>query len=270
VRSIIRWAGSKRQIVDRLAAHWPSDAKRYVEPFAGSASLFFAIDPPSALLSDLNQELVGTYQALRHDVGRVLECFRRLPVGETAYYRIRADPRADASDAERAARFLYLNRFCFNGLYRTNASGGFNVPYGPPRRPLLNFEREVASAADRLRQATVKAQDFALTLADTVAGDFVYIDPPYAVDDRRIFREYLPGSFSREDLGRLATGLSAMNRRGVTFLLSYAESKEGRELGRGWYQKIIVTRRHVAGFASDRRSAREYLISNRPIEKKTP
>lgn len=251
--------------MDRLAAHWPSDAKRYVEPFAGSASLFFTIDPPVALLSDLNTDLINAYQSLQRDSARVLECLRRIPEGETAYYRVRADRLTDASDTERAARFLYLNRRCFNGLYRTNSSGDFNVPYGPPKRPLLNFERDVASAALLLKRATIKSQDFGITIEETRVGDFVYMDPPYAVDDRRIFREYLPGSFSSRDLERLAEGLAKLDARGAIFLLSYADSKEGRELARGWNKKIIVTRRHVAGFAGDRRSAREYLISNRPL-----
>ena len=139
------------------------------------------------------------------------------------------------------------------------------MPYGPPKRPLLNFERDVTSAALRLKKATIKPQDFGVTLDETRAGDFVYMDPPYAVDDRRIFREYLPGSFCREDLRRLADGLSSIDSKGAIFLLSYAESKEGRELAKGWHKKVIVTRRHVAGFASDRRSAREYLVSNRPV-----
>lgn len=266
MRSIIRWAGSKRLLVDRLRQGWPQDAKRYVEPFAGSASLFFALEPQEALLTDLNVDLITTYQAVRRDSSRVLECLRRMPSGSEAYYKVRAQSPTGLSSPERAARFLYLNRRCFNGLYRTNASGQFNVPYGPPKKPLQHFEESVLAAATQLRRATIRAQDFSRTVAEVRKGDFVYMDPPYAVDDRRIFREYLPGSFSRDDLERLSECLVEIDNRDAVFLLSYADSTEGRRLAGEWYKKTIVTRRHVAGFAGSRRSAREILVSNRPVK----
>lgn len=265
MRSLIRWAGSKRLLVTKLARYWPPGAKRYVEPFVGSASLFFHMQPAVALLADLNSELITTYKALRRDPLRVLECFLRFPKGRSAYYRIRESSIPDASDAEVAARFLYLNRYCFNGLYRTNLAGKFNVPYGPPKRPLVDFQNHTLNAARRLRGTTLKNQDFRDTLAEVKQGDFVYMDPPYAVDDRRVFREYLPGSFTRADLDNLRSTLPAIDSKGAIFVLSYAECREGRYLASGWYSKRVVTRRHVAGFAGSRRSAREYLISNRSL-----
>jgi DNA adenine methylase len=240
-----------------------------VEPFAGSAALFFAVKPSAALLADLNEDLITTYKALKRDPLRVLECFARLPRGRAAYYRIRNSLNRDSSDAEIAAHFLYLNRYCFNGLYRTNLQGCFNVPYGPPKRPLIGFTSHVLEAARRLRTATLKSQDFEATLREAGPGDFVYIDPPYAVDDRRVFREYVAGSFTRADLERLSSSLRALDASGAVFLVSYAASREGRSLARDWFSKVIVTRRHVAGFAGDRRRAREYLITNRPLEQAT-
>jgi DNA adenine methylase len=265
MQSCIRWAGSKRLLLPVLTSAYPRASSRYVEPFAGSAALFFALQPGDALLTDLNSHLINALRAIKASPSLVLEALRRLPTGSRAYYRVRASRDEDSSDVERAARFLYLNRYCFNGLYRTNAAGHFNTPYGPPKRPLRDFPTRVHEASLALAGATLKAQDFEITLAEVREGDFVYLDPPYAVDNRRIFREYLQGSFSRLDLRRLAAGLKAIDKRGATFLLSYARSKEARDLMKGWHSRAVRVRRHVAGFAAHRRSAWEVLVSNRPL-----
>src|SRR5262245_30218265 len=130
MKSPIRWAGSKTQLLPSLRKFWGSEYQRYIEPFAGSASLFFDIKPANALLGDLNWELISALQALKRDAELVLQCLLRLPRGRRSYYRIRKQDPAILSPAERSARFFYLNRFCFNGLYRTNLKGQFNVPYG--------------------------------------------------------------------------------------------------------------------------------------------
>src|SRR5580658_5843889 len=125
----LRWAGTKRRLLPILRTSGPSKHKRYVEPFAGSACLFFAIKPPKAILGDLNPELIATYMEVKHRIGGVLEELRKLPAADRHEYgRLRkADPKA-MTKARRAARFIYLNRYCFNGIYRTNLKGQFNVP----------------------------------------------------------------------------------------------------------------------------------------------
>src|SRR4029077_5042587 len=116
----------------RLRRFWPGGDARYIEPFAGSASLFFDLETPHAVLGDLNAELIAAFRAVKRDPAAVLAYLRGLPIGKGAYYRIRAIPPSAVCSIARAARFLYLNRYCFNGLYRTNKEGEFNVPYGPP------------------------------------------------------------------------------------------------------------------------------------------
>lgn len=266
MQSFLRWAGSKRLILPELRRLIPPQFDRYVEPFAGSACLFFDLEPSSAILSDLNTELIATYNMLKLDVELVLECFRRLPAGEKNYYRIRALNPAHLAPAEAAARFLYLNRYCFNGLYRTNRAGVFNVPYGPPVKPLRIFEARVRACAALLKTAALNvAADFATALKAVREGDFVYLDPPYVVDDRRVFAEYLPGSFSKLDLARLSTCLKELDDRGAVFLLSYAESGEASRIASCWYSRLIRTQRNIAGFAGARRFAAEIICSNRPL-----
>ncbi len=263
MNSFVRWAGSKRLLISELATYRPKSMSRYVEPFAGSACFFFFLEPEKALLGDLNPELILMYREVRRDVDLVLECFRRLPRGERAYYAVRRrDPRALAP-AEAAARFIYLNRFCFNGLFRTNLEGRFNVPYGPPKKPLNAFEDRVREAATLLRNAELRAADFERIVADVRKGDFVYLDPPYVVrENSEAFSEYLPGSFASRDLERLSDALDRIDRGGATFLLSYARSSEADALARRWSKRSVSTRRNIAGFSGARKTTNEILVTN--------
>jgi len=201
-------------------------------------------------------------RALQRNVYLVLECFHRLPTGPQAYYEIRSLDPWSLAEAELAARFLYLNRYCFNGLYRTNRQGQFNVPYAPPKGNTTFDDDLVIEAARALTNASVQQGDFESTLHQTQEGDFVYLDPPYAVQSRRVFAEYLPGSFSQHDLGRLGYALLDLDRRAVDFLVSYADSTEARKLLAPWRPRRVWTRRNIAGFASRRRGHYELLATN--------
>jgi len=263
VQSFVRWAGSKRLLINELAKYWPSDECRYIEPFAGSACLFFHLEPRSAVIADLNSELISMYRELQRDVELVLECFRRLRRGERSYYSIRGQDPDRLAPTEAAARFLYLNRYCFNGLFRTNQKGTFNVPYGPPKKPLKYFEDRVRAGAVLMKNAELRAGDFE-TVSNCVAkGDFVYLDPPYAVRERRrIFSDYLPHSFSEKDIARLGGVLDHIDAAGALFLLSYSDSPEIANLKDRWRVRRITSRRNIAGFVGARRLASEVLITN--------
>lgn len=262
MKSPIRWAGSKKALLPILSQYWNANPSRYIEPFCGSACFFFAVDPPEAILGDLNAELITALRTLRYQPDRVTECLSRHSISATTYYRLRALDPWQMSEVELAARFLYLNRCCFNGIYRTNRAGRFNVPYGPPKSATaFDFETLVA-AAQKLKQATLLQADFEETLCKAEAGDFAYLDPPYAVASRRVFNEYHPKSFSHKDLKRLRSLLENLDRRGVAFVISYADSAEGRELVKGWNKRRVRTKRNIAGFAGARRTAYEVLGSN--------
>lgn len=262
MNSIIRWAGSKRQLLSKLKAFWPGGQTRYVEPFCGSACLFFDLEPHDAILGDLNSELITTFEALRKDTGAVCDYLRNLPEGEETYYQMRSIDPEDLNETEKAARFLYLNRHCFNGIYRTNRAGKFNVPCGRrAKKVAIDFD-QIVEAARLLERATLINSDFSTTLGHVDRGDFVYLDPPYAVSDRKIFAEYHQNTFSVNDLERLSNNLNEMHEKGATFVISYADSREARELLAPWNPKRVRTRRNVAGFAHDRRNAFELLATN--------
>jgi DNA adenine methylase len=220
--------------------------------------------PRSAVLGDINHELITTMRELQRDPLLVLECIRRLPIGKSHYYRIRATLTSAYSPAEQAARFIYLNRYCFNGLYRTNRQGEFNVPYAHPKsRSRSGIDEETMIAAAKiLRRATLVNSDFEVTLGYAQPGDFVYLDPPYVVAKRRIFADYGSNSFQASDLARLEKALVQLNTQDVKFVITYADSSEARELLRRWQTKRVWTKRNISGFVAHRRGAYELLATN--------
>jgi len=266
---LLRWAGSKRQLLPELERYWRAGSfEEYVEPFAGSAILFFRLTPKKAILGDLNQELVETYETLKESFRSVYGRLKELPVNAETYYRLRRLRAARLTPIDRAVRFVYLNRFCFNGIFRTNRRGDFNVPYsGRKTGALPPFEVFEATAA-MLRTARLIPGDFGKVLSRTKKGQFVYLDPPYCKSSRRYRGEYGPKAFGTRDLARLKSHLLEMDKRGVRFVVSYEDSKNGRSLGcPTWITRRVLVRRHVAGFVSSRRRASELLISNIVLDK---
>ncbi|MGA9307885.1 MAG: Dam family site-specific DNA-(adenine-N6)-methyltransferase [Candidatus Sulfotelmatobacter sp.] len=262
VAPFLRWAGSKRQIVSTLASHWNDSFERYVEPFVGSACLFFHLAPRKALLGDINSELIQTYLQVREGPERVSAALDTLKIGRHSYYRIRSLDPSTLTPAQQAARFIYLNRFCFNGLYRTNLSGGFNVPYGGGKSGALSSRASLLSASKLLRRASLKAGDFGNLLATARKGDFVYMDPPFSIRNRRVFREYDPSVFGQGDVLRLRGAMEALADSGIMFVVSYLESEEANFLSRGFNVSAVTVRRNIAGFLRSRKTCRETLIWN--------
>ena len=264
-KPLLRWAGSKQQLVGELASYWSATNRRYVEPFAGSARLFFRLEPKEALLGDINADLVATYCEVRDDPEDVHCSLSSMPNDRDKYYELRGIDPQTLTSTERAARFIYLNRYCFNGLYRTNQSGEFNVPYGGQKSGHLPSLMALAETSNLLKRATIVCSDFAETLADTRKGDFVYLDPPFSVAERRVFRQYDSADFGDTDIARLRKCIEDLNEAGIDFVLSYDDSKEAETLATGFESRRVSTRRNIAGFAGSRRVATELLISNMGI-----
>jgi DNA adenine methylase len=263
-KPFLRWAGSKRKQLSRLTSFWSPNHTRYVEPFAGSACLFFELAPGSAVLGDSNQDLIEVYRVVRNEPERLYRRLCRIKRDQKTYRRWRRlNPRLLDRET-RALRFLYLNRNCFNGIYRTNRVGDFNVPMGTRQGAYISKD-DFLNCSLLLQNATLVVGDFVKTLEKVRPGDFVYLDPPFAVNSRRIFREYGKKTFDISDIPRLSESLSAIVTRGADFLVSYADCGESRGLALRWHSVRLPVRRHVAGFAGDRREAYEWLISNRPI-----
>jgi DNA adenine methylase len=259
----LRWAGSKRKLLPKLTPYWGGGFARYLEPFAGSSALFFAIQPAKAVLSDTNAELIEALEEVRDAPAEIHRLVSSMEHTKAEYYRVRGLDKGSLDSQNRAARFIYLNRYCFNGLYRTNLAGHFNVPFassGTGGIPPLEVFQENSR---RLRNAKLVCGDFDTVVREHVrAGDFVYLDPPYAVANRRIFRQYGPHTFGLDDLGKLKLLLEYLDNCGAYFLLSYADCKESRALGSSWYHRRVFTQRNIAGFHMHRRRAAETLITN--------
>ena len=221
--SFLRWAGSKKKLLKRLLPYWQtSGCVRYVEPFAGSAMLFFAAHPQQALLADTNEDLIEMYRTMQRNWQGVFREISTFPCTERFYYELRNAHIPKPHVIRRAARFVYLNRFCFNGLYRTNCKGEFNVPYARGTTRQLQSRDEFKQFATDIQNAQFVCQDFRETLRQVRRGDFVYIDPPYAVENKRIFKQYGPTTFGSDDLQELSNILMAINRREAKFVGSYA------------------------------------------------
>ena len=261
VEPLLRWAGSKKKLLPVLLAAAPDDTKRYIEPFAGSAVLFLRLGVDNAILGDLNESLIETYRIVQRYPRAVWE--RAAMLGDTPddYYAIRALPRQDLSAFERAAQFVYLNRYCFNGVYRTNRAGQFNVARGKGHLFVPDLDAFKAFSG-RLKNAELRCSDFEEIIAEAGNGDFVYLDPPYALEGKRDRGEYGCDAFREKDECRLIAALRAADRRGAKILLSYSPATTVLRGLNKWRRHDLTVARNVAGFASARRSAKEVLLSN--------
>ena len=262
MNSFLRWAGSKRKLLPVLLDLVPKDFERYVEPFAGSACLFFTLQPRRAVLGDINDELINAYREVRRSPKEVIDGLSELDPNKENYYRVRAINPSELNGPHRAARFIYLNRLCFNGLYRTNKRGEFNVPFGGYRCGPIPSDECLRLSAAFLRRASLISGSFERTLERTKTGDFVYLDPPYCIRSRRVFNEYSHFSFGADQLISLRQHLDRLDHMGVPFLVSYGLSREARELAKGFRYREVIVQRQIAGFSAKRRKNRELLITN--------
>ncbi len=258
----LRWAGSKRQLLPILERYWCDGYDRYLEPFAGSACLYFRLRPRKALLGDANAELIQTYRAIKKEAAVVAEHLLRLKKGREEYLRLRSLDPERLTPSERAARFIYLNRFCFNGLYRTNAAGQFNVPYGGDKAGNLPSPGTLSECSRLLRTARLVQGDFEGVLKLAEPGDFVYMDPPFSVANRRVFAEYNPTVFGPSDLARLRFWMESLAERNIAFLVSYADCAEAEALRKDFEAEKVTVKRNIAGFAARRGESGEVLIYN--------
>lgn len=258
---LLRWAGSKRKLIPELISSVPPNFSVYFEPFFGSGCLFFELCPKRAVLNDINEDLINFYRFARNYPESVLRSATKLRRTAAGYYSARNRFLNLKCPIKKASFFLFLNRFCFNGLYRTNSKGEFNVPFGN-RTGSFPSEDEFIKSVGLLKRARLLSLDFEQALDLTKKGDFVYLDPPYVYSARKERGEYGPSSFSIIDLPRLKNTIDALNRRGVYFLLSYIECDEISSYIGSFNVKTIPVARCISGLVSSRQVVNELLIKN--------
>lgn len=261
---VFRWAGSKRKLLPILLKNTPTTFERYVEPFCGSACLFFALNPEKSLLGDINSELIHTYRQIRYHPRIIARRVQEIRQTKDNYLRIRALKSDELSDIDRAVRFVFLNRLCFNGVYRTNKKGQFNVPMGN-KTGKIPSETAFYRCSIALRNAELCDADF--ESLNIKKGDFIYLDPPYAKKEGRDRGEYGPGSFQYSDIDRIVKFLKKITEKKANFLFSYSCSNDVIDrLHNNWNVQEISVARHVAGFSKHRNTVKEILVSNNKIE----
>jgi len=261
ITPILRWAGSKKKLLPHLKAAAPKNFKTYIEPFVGSGVLFLQLNPTAAFLSDINGHLIQAYEMVRAKPRQLWELLISWPKSEGFYYDIRSCQASQLDECTRAARFLYLNRFCFNGVYRTNLNGNFNVSRGKGNLGIPEWEIFAAFAA-RIATVSLENCDFESSVNRAQKDDFIYLDPPYAELGKRDRGEYGAGTFRSADVSRLLESILRADKRGAKILLSYSADQIDQSIIKGWHVNELTVIRNVSGFAGTRRHAREVLISN--------
>ena len=252
---ILRWVGGKRQLLSRLIEHCPDDAqgRRYYEPFLGAASLFLALRPNTAILSDANAHLIDTYKTVKRDpkaVAKRLAAYARRDCAEQ-YYRVRSLYNRSMPGVLQAARFIYLNRTCFNGIFRVNRDGKFNVPYGYRATPKFPSRTELSNLALALKRVKLHTSDYAAAIDRARSGDFIYLDPPYPpLNGTSFFAHYTMDRFGENDQLRLAKTVRMLAKRGCLILMSNADTPLVRKLYRGLHMRSLPVNRWVTCKAS--------------------
>lgn len=271
-RPVLKWAGGKRQLQGRILENLPTSIDTYFEPFVGGGAIFFALAAEGrfkrAVLGDRNADLVDVYQALIQDVEGVIRLLRKFRYEETEYYRVREQrPR---SLAARAARLIYLNKTGYNGLYRVNRSGQFNVPFGRHKSPLICDEDNLRAAATALSRAEVVTDDFEAICRDAGSNDAVYFDPPYLpISKTSNFTAYDPHPFGIDEHERLAQVFERLEASGVCTVLSNSYTEQTRKIfGRFKYERVPV-KRPINSKGNLRGPVDEILVvSRRPARKR--
>ena len=271
-KPFVKWAGGKRQILDKLKEYVPAEYNTYYEPFIGGGALLFELAPKHAIINDLNKELMNVYKVLCDEekfkkMCRILNNYEANH-SEEFYYEIRNKDRNKntynkLSDYTKAARTIYLNKACFNGLYRVNSKGEFNVPYGKKIKVNTYDGNNLITVSNYLTMNDIKILnvDYKEALKTAKKGDFVYIDPPYD-SDTTIFTNYTETGFNKDSQRELASVFKELSDRGVFVMLSNYNTTLVQELYKDYHIHIIEAKRNINANAKKRGNVFEVIITN--------
>ena len=272
VAPVLKWVGGKRQILNEIMKYIPQNMSTYYEPFVGGGAVLFALQPRKAVVNDVNSELINVYQVIMDHVEELIERLKQHQNNnnEEYYYMIRGIDRDKESYAyltpiERASRIIYLNKTCYNGLFRVNKAGEFNSPYGNYKNPNI-VNATTLRAVNRYfnkAQITLTCQDFEEVLKKAGIGDFVYLDPPYdPVSDTARFTGYDKGGFDRDEQIRLKNVCDQLNAKGIKFLLSNSATEFIKDLYRDYRIEVVQAKRAINSKADRRGEIDEVLVMN--------
>lgn len=271
VQPVLKWVGGKRQLIPEIERYAPNkkDYSTYYEPFVGGGAILFHFQPKRAVINDINEELVNLYRVIKNDVDSLIEDLKKYENDEEIYYQVRALDRSPEfkklSDIQRASRIHFLNKTCYNGLYRVNSAGEFNVPFGRYKNPNITNEAVLRAVSNYFNKSNIEILnvDFEEALKGIKKGAFVYFDPPYdPVSSSSNFTGYAEGGFDRDEQIRLKELCDKLDKRGVKFLLSNSSTEFIKELYKDY--EIIPTnaKRSINSVGSKRGEVEEVLVRN--------
>lgn len=262
---VLKWAGGKSQLLSRLLPLIPEKYGTYIEPFFGGGALFFALLPQRAIIADSNPEVIAFYEALRDDVSGVIASALKWKTDQRTFYMVRRLDPWSLSPTERAARLHYLNRTCFNGLYRVNRRGEFNVPYGSYKNPRIGDEATLHAASRALASATIICGDYRDVLREHArVNDFVFLDPPYVPASQYAdFKRYTKEQFHSSDHEALAEEVRRLQRVGCHVVLTNSNVPFTRQLYAGFDCQVVSTRRNIS-CDGERRTGEDLIVCAKP------
>ena len=264
---IVKWVGGKRQLMFELLKNMPENYNRYFEPFIGGGALFFELQPDNAYISDMNEELINLYKVVRDNVEELITDLQKHDISKEYFMEIRNIDRTEEyenwSDVQKASRFIYLNRTCFNGMYRVNSKGEFNVPFGHYKNPRILDENNLINCSNLLQKTEIKHADFSEILKKVKKGDFVYFDPPYVpLSETSSFTSYTKDGFDMDMQFKLRDVCDELDSMGVKFLLSNSDTKLVNELYENYNIKKVFASRQINANADGRGKITEVLVRN--------
>ncbi len=267
-KPILKWAGGKTQMLGELMPRVPKTYGRYIEPFFGGGALFFSLKPENAIIADSNPELINMYLQVAHHVDDVIECLQKYENTSEMFYEVRSLDWQTLPKAEAAARTIYLNKTCFNGLYRVNRSGQFNTPFGKYKNPKICDIDALRLASEALRKAEILCGDYILVLEHYAQpGDFVFLDPPYLpISENSDFKRYTKEQFYEDDHVELAKMIGTLHERGCYVILTNSNHPLVHQLYEQYKIEVIQTKRHISCHGDTRKG--EDVIVTIPPEKK--
>lgn len=270
VAPVLKWVGGKRQLIETFKPLLPKRITTYCEPFVGGGALLFHIQPKTAYINDINTDLICVYKVIKDSVDALIEELKSYKNESDFFYSVRDWDRdrkkySSLSEVEKAARILYLNKTCYNGLYRVNNAGEFNSPFGNYRNPNIVNEPVLRAVSSYFNAAKIhfSSVDYAEVLAGVKRGTFVYLDPPYdPVSETSNFTGYSKGGFSKEDQIRLRESCDELNRRKINFMLSNSNTEFIKEQYKGYNITVVQAKRAVNSIGSKRGDVKEIVVRN--------
>ena len=268
---ILKWVGGKRQLLSEIIPLIDESCDNYVEPFIGGGAVLFRLQPKKAIINDYNTELINVYRTVRDDLNGLLALLKEHEKYNSSdyYYEVRALDRTPdfdkMSNLERAARIIYLNKTCYNGLYRVNSLGQFNSPYGKYKNPNIVNEVVLRAISKYLNgnEISIRSGDYKDVLNDIEKNSFVYLDPPYMpISSSSSFTGYTEGGFGYDKQVELKEECDKLNSKGVHFLQSNSDCEEIRELYKAYRIKVVKAKRAINSDAKKRGQINEVLIYN--------